>query len=307
MGKMLQSAKDDIAKLQDRAESRFLDHITKIEGKLADQKQLHMKELERFDGRQKETLSQIVGTMSKQFGNIAENTTDLKHAAPLKAAASDLGGYARKLSQLALISSGGSTGSVQGLICMACECDEGDGNDRNDHADAVLQVTEMLGVPDDTGGANGADELIEELIAMQTHVSSNSVRLAGGERPAFNRAGRMPRRPFETDAAGFKLSKVPLIDYDAFPADVKQLYAIRDDVQNAREYVTKCSERKCINCPEDSPNMPHREGQCPLMFATQPAAEAKLNKMRVARARQRVHEGMAQLKKGKAAPMLERP
>ena len=44
------------------------------------------------------------------------------------------------------------------------------------------------------------------------------------------------------------------------------------------------------------------------MFATQPAAEAKLNKMRVARARQRVQEGMAQLKKGKAAPMLaERP
>jgi hypothetical protein len=113
-------------------------------------------------------------------------------------------------------------------------------------------------------------------------------------------AAQVSGRQRAADAEGFYNSHVPPNEFDKFSPMVKSIYKSRDGVTCQAEY-ERIHDRKCMNCPEDAANMPHRQKHCSLEFTTGKDAEAKINKARIVRATQRIKDNEDRLKGGQPA------
>ena len=58
------------------------------------------------------------------------------------------------------------------------------------------------------------------------------------------------------------------------------------------------AERPCRNCPDDSPNMPHREGHCPFAWRAGDRGNDNLSAASRERGRQKVRDNASRLSKG---------
>jgi hypothetical protein len=105
------------------------------------------------------------------------------------------------------------------------------------------------------------------------------------------------RRPMTVDGAGFKLGgfKTNLLA-DMCP-EMREVYEARDKVTSQAGFEGLC-ERTCRNCPTDSPNMPHREGHCPLCWRSGERGNDTLSAASKERGRQKVQDNANRLSRG---------
>ena len=105
------------------------------------------------------------------------------------------------------------------------------------------------------------------------------------------------RRPLTRDAEGFTLAHLKRNSLLDMCPEMRQVYEARDNVTTQQGFEA-IAERPCRNCPDDSPNMPHREGHCPFAWRAGDRGNDNLSAASRERGRQKVRDNASRLSKG---------
>jgi hypothetical protein len=105
------------------------------------------------------------------------------------------------------------------------------------------------------------------------------------------------RRPLTRDAEGFTLAHLKRNSLLDMCPEMRQVYEARDNVTTQQGFEV-IAERPCRNCPDDSPNMPHREGHCPFAWRAGDRGNDNLSAASRERGRQKVRDNASRLSKG---------
>ena len=202
-------------------------------------------------------------TMQHCLRNVAESTTDLRHATTIRDTASALGKHVQAQQtptpQLPAIKPPTSTS----LMYTA----------QDDTGDAIAHLFHIAG-----HNASTLDELVAWIDDQDDTDASELLALT------FTR-----RSPASSTPGALKLTKWPAIKFEELSEQAKELYRRRDSVQTPEHWST-LSSRVCTNCPPDSRLMPHPENRCPTIYRHTAQGQKDRDAVRRARDDERLRE-----------------
>ena len=202
-------------------------------------------------------------TMQHCLRNVAESTTDLRHATTIRDTASALGKHVQAQQAptptLPPIRQAASTS-----LMYAAQDDTGD---------AIAHLFYIAG-----NDVTTLDELVAWVNNEEDTDASELLALT------------FTRRSGATSTPGtLKLTKWPAIKFEELTEQAKELYRRRDNVQTPEHWST-LSSRVCTNCPPDSRLMPHNENRCPTIYRHTAQGQKDRDAVRRARDDERLRE-----------------
>jgi len=202
-------------------------------------------------------------TMQHCLRNVAESTTDLRHATTIKDTANALGKHVQAqhapMPKLPPIQNAASTS----LMYTA----------QDDTVDAIAHLFYIAGA-----NISNLEELVAWVDEQDADDASELLALT------FTR-----RSGTTTSPGAIKLNKWPPIKFEELTEQAKELYRRRDSVQTPEHWST-VSSRVCINCPPDSRLMPHYENRCPSIYRHTAQGQKDRDAVRRARDDERLRE-----------------
>ena len=204
-------------------------------------------------------------TMQHCLRNVADSTTELKHAATIRDAAAAIGKHARApVIHLPPV----SAAPVRTTLLHVQDT-------QDDPTDAIAH---QFAIACETHEVTSLDDLLAW------------VETDGQPEPSELFALTFNRRPAPTAPQGtYKLSKWPALKFDDLTDAAKTLYLKRDNVTSAESYLS-ATNRLCTNCAPESRLMPHLESRCPTIYRHTSQGRKDRDAVRLARDAERLNE-----------------
>jgi hypothetical protein len=203
-------------------------------------------------------------TMQHCLRNVADSTTDLRHATTIRDTAVAIGKHTRApVTHLPPLAAPART------TLLHVQDAQDDITDAIAHQFAIACETHDV-------------TSLEDLVAW--------VETDGQPEPSELFALTFNRRPTANTPQGtYKLSKWPALKFEDLTDPAKALYLKRDNVTSPESYIT-ATNRLCTNCAPESRLMPHLESRCPTIYRHTGQGRKDRDAVRLARDAERLSE-----------------